>query len=135
MRNITIIGGFIMNEVDYLKLLTEAVYIVARVTGGFASLTDREGMRILTVNSLGEKLEHYIGTVYDVALKAGQENRPVEGYSQISKGARAWAIPLGPYIISCSNVERALREERLQQALEKALPIIAKAVGGRSRNL
>lgn len=115
---------------NLLNILTEALYAFASVTGGFATLTDRRGVRIKTVNSLGEELHNMRNTVYDLALKAGNENRPLVGDSQIIEGAKAWVVPIGQYIISCSNVERVQREEKMQKALEKALPLIAKAVGG-----
>lgn len=119
-----------MDENSLLKILIEALDAIAGVTGGFATLTDRDGRRIKTVNSLGEELEEMKDTVYDLAQKAGKESRPFVGPSQIAKGAEAWVIPIGPYVLCCSNVERVQREYSLQRALEKALPLIAKAVGG-----
>jgi len=119
-----------MDEKNLLRVLLESLYAIASVTGGFATLTDRDGRRIKTVNSLGEELTNMKDTVYELAHRAGKENRPFEGASQIAEGAEAWVIPIGPYVLCCSNVERVQQESSLQRALEKALPLIAKAVGG-----
>jgi transcriptional regulator with PAS, ATPase and Fis domain len=128
-EKILFFGGFIMDD-NLLKILTEALYAIASVTGGYATITDRQGVRIKTVNSQGEELHSMKNTVYDLALKAGKENKPLVGDSQIIEGAKAWVVPIGQYILCCSNVERVQREEKMQEALEKALPLIAKAVGG-----
>lgn len=53
------------------------------------------------------------------------------GYSQIVDQANAWALPLGNYVLSCSNVERLKREQNLQEALKRALPMIAQVAGER----
>jgi transcriptional regulator with PAS, ATPase and Fis domain len=113
-----------------LTLLLDALPLVAAVTGGFATVTDFHGRRIKTVNSCGEDMQSFRGAVYEMANRCAQEQRAMIGPSQIVEGADAWAVPVGPYVVSCSNVERVRREQRLQRALEKALPLIARVAGG-----
>lgn len=113
-----------------LSVILDALPLIAKVTGGFATVTDSNGYRIKTVNSCGEDMQNLRDTVYELAKRSAKEQKAVVGPSQIDKGVNAWTIPIGPYVISCSNVERVKREERLQTALEKALPLIAKAAGG-----
>ena len=110
--------------------LCEALPLLASITGGFATVTDEEGRRIKTVDSSGRELKEYAGTVYELAAQSYRENRALIGESQIVQGAQAWVLPLGPYVISCSNVEKVKREQGLQRALEKALPLIARVAGG-----
>lgn len=119
-----------MDKKQLLSLLLDALPLVARVTGGFATITDLHGRRIKTVNSYGEDIQSYRGAIYEMARKCAQEQRALIGPSQIVEGADAWAIPLGSYVISCSNVERVKREQGLQKELEKALPLIARVAGG-----
>jgi transcriptional regulator with PAS, ATPase and Fis domain len=122
-----------VTEVDdryLLSVLLQALPILAGVTDGFATVTDRCGCRLKTVNSNGEELEEHRNSVYDLAEESARLQKALIGPSQIVKGAVAWAVPIGPYVLSCSNVERAKRENSLQQSLEKALPLIANVVGG-----
>ncbi|MCR6547038.1 sigma-54 interaction domain-containing protein [Dehalobacterium formicoaceticum] len=119
-----------INEKTLLNTLLESLAPLAGVTGGYATLTDIDGRRIKTVNSKGEELQDMKGKIYDLAQKGGQENKPFIGPSQIEDGAEAWVIPIGSYVLCCSNVERVQREGNLRNALEKALPLIAKVVGG-----
>ncbi|MGI6678000.1 MAG: sigma-54 interaction domain-containing protein [Dehalobacterium sp.] len=120
-----------INEKELMDTLLESLALLAGVTGGYATLTDIYGQRIKTVNSKGEELPDMKGKMYDLAQKAGKENRPIVGPSQIEEGAEAWVIPIaGLYVLCCSNVERVQREVNLRNSLEKALPMIAKVVGG-----
>lgn len=118
-------------ERDQLLLrLIEGLPLLASITGGFATVTDGEGKRIKTFDSNGNELKEYEGTVYELAKRSYREQRALIGESQIAEGAQAWVLPVGPYVISCSNVEKVDREQRLKDALEKALPLIARVAGG-----
>lgn len=119
-----------INNDQFLAKICEALPLMATITGGFATLTDSEGRRIKTFDSNGNELEEYVGTVYEMAAKSYRENRALIGESQIVKGAQAWVLPVGKYVISCSNVEKVSREQGLKKALEKALPLIARVAGG-----
>ncbi|HHW07033.1 MAG TPA: sigma 54-interacting transcriptional regulator [Clostridia bacterium] len=110
--------------------ICEALPLLASITGGYATVTDGEGRRIKTFDSSGRELEDYAGTVYELAAQSHRENRSLIGESQIVKGAQAWVLPVGPFVVSCSNVEKVKREQGLKRALEKALPLIARVAGG-----
>jgi len=119
-----------MDQEELLFLILDALPLFARVTGGFATVTDNYGRRIKTVNSRGEEIQSLRGVIYEVAKICAKEQKPLVGPSPLVEGADAWAIPLNPYVISCSNVERVNREKKLLKGLEKALPLIARVAGG-----
>ena len=119
-----------MGRRDLLSVLVEALPLLASVTGGFATLTDKEGKRIRTINTHGQEMLEFRDTTFDLARQSALEMKPFVGPSQIMDGAQAWVVPVGDYVISCSNVERIQREYGLQKAMEKALPLIARVAGG-----
>ncbi|HEY3425792.1 MAG TPA: sigma 54-interacting transcriptional regulator [Negativicutes bacterium] len=119
-----------MDDQILLQHLCKVLPAIARIAGGFATITNREGQRIKIVDSQGQELEQYHGTVYDIAREAGEKQVPIIGYSQIIAEAEAWALPIASYVLSCSNVEKIERDNKLRVALSKALPIIARIAGG-----
>lgn len=119
-----------MQTRDTLTILLEALPLVASVTGGFATVTDRDGKRIRTINSQGQELAALQDTTFELARQSARQMKAMIGPSQIIDGADAWVIPVDNYVLSCSNVERIQREHSLQKSLEKALPLIAKVAGG-----
>ncbi len=112
---------------DHLHL---SLAVIARITGGFATVTDRLGRRLRSVDSHGQEITQYQGEVYEIARKAGQQQTPVVGPSQFVEEAEAWALPIGDYVLCCSNVEKVERDNKLCEALSKALPMIARITGG-----
>lgn len=119
-----------MKNRDLLKQLFEMLPVIARISGGFATVTDAAGHRLKTVDSDGQEEPEYIGQIYDLAVKASQSQMPVFGESQFIKGADAWAISIGEYVVACSNIERVERDKKLLEALTNALPLIARVAGG-----
>ncbi|MBP2656191.1 MAG: norR 25 [Firmicutes bacterium] len=103
---------------------------IGRISGGFATITDQNGKRLKTVDSHGQEIENLQGVFYDLALDALEKQTPVFGSSGIVPNAEAWAIPIGEYVISGCNIERVEREQNLWNSLSKALPLIARVVGG-----
>ena len=93
-----------MKNQDLLKQLFKSLPVIARITGGFATVTDVAGCRLKTVDSVGQEKPECNGQVYHLAKKAGQKQMPVVGPSQFIKEAEAWAMPIGEYVIACSNV-------------------------------
>lgn len=118
-----------MRELE-LEHLTKILSILAKTTGGYAAVTDLEGCRLLTIDANGQEVPELKGQIYDLARKAGLEGQPQVGISQIVDQAEAWALPIGNYVLTCSNIERVKREQRLRTALERALPMIAQVAGG-----
>lgn len=126
-------GMMTMSEVGtnhLLEHLYEALPVIARITGGYATVTDRQGRRLKSVDSHGSEIPDFLGKVYEIAAEAGEKQHPIVGVSQFRQDAEAWAIPIGDYVLSCSNVERVERDTRLRESLTKALPLIAKVAGG-----
>ena len=114
---------------DYEKLIM-ILPILARTTGGYATITTTQGRRLCTVDWNGTEIKELNDEIYDLARDAGQQARPLIGVSQIVDQADAWALPIGNYVLACSNVERLKREQVFLDALIKALPMIAQVAGG-----
>ncbi|MBP1765813.1 MAG: norR 25, partial [Firmicutes bacterium] len=104
--------------------------MLARITGGIATVTDSEGRRLKTVDSHGNEIRDYLGQVYSLAREAAKSQLPLFGPSQFVEQAEAWVLPIGRYVIACSNLERVEREAKLKEALTQALPLIARVAGG-----
>ena len=116
---------------DNIKdMLIEALPIIARVTAGYAALTDKSGERIKTVDSAGDDIEELEGVCYDLAREAARKKKAVYGMSQLEPGAETWCIPIDDYVICCSNVERVRYSNVLKNSLIEALPFIARVAGG-----
>ena len=112
------------------KLLFDALPMIARISGGYASLTDRAGKRLRTVDSHGNELKEHHGVVYELAREASEKNAPVFGRSAFAPESEAWALPIDEYVLSASNTEKTERESKLWDSLSQALPLIARVAGG-----
>ncbi|MCX7779676.1 MAG: sigma 54-interacting transcriptional regulator [Negativicutes bacterium] len=115
---------------DLLPVLLDALPIIARVTGGYATVTDRTGMRLKTVDSEGREVVDFKGRIFELAKHAAQTEKVEAGPSQVVASAEAWALPLGEYVLCASNFERLKRDEQLYESLKQALPFIARVAGG-----
>jgi len=104
--------------------------IIAKVTSGYAALTDRSGKRIKTVDSTGKEITELREIYYDLAKEAAERQEAVYGMSQLEYGAETWCIPIGDYVLCCSNVERVKYSNLLKNSLIEALPFIARVAGG-----
>lgn len=113
-----------------LKQLLSILPFLAKLIGGFASVTDFSGRRICTVDANGRKLGELDGQVYDLARESAQAGKPLAGPSEIIDQAEAWAFPIGSYVLTCSNDERIKKEQKLRVSLERSLPMIARVAGG-----
>lgn len=119
-----------MDNKELLDHLYAALPFIARITGGYATVTDKTGRRLRSVDTHGQEISQFQGEVYDIARQAGQQRKPVVGTSQFMEEAEAWALPIGNYVLCCSNMERIERNHKLREALSEALPMIAKVAGG-----
>lgn len=113
-----------------ISMLMDALPILARVTSGYATLTDKFGKRVITYDSLGQEIEDLMGVYYDLAKVAAEKQQAIYGMSQLEEGAETWCIPIGEYVICCSNVERVRYSNTLKNSLVEALPFIARVAGG-----
>lgn len=119
-----------MDKALQFNQLEKILPILAKTTGGYAVITDMEGRRIRTVDFHGQEVMERRGEIFDLARNAALQGKPLIGSSQIVDQADAWALPLGEYVLSCSNVERLKREQKFQESLIRALPMIAQVAGG-----
>ncbi|HBC92077.1 MAG TPA: sigma-54-dependent Fis family transcriptional regulator, partial [Pelotomaculum sp.] len=113
-----------------LDQLVSMLPFLARLTGGFTSVTDFLGRRICMVDANGQEVGEPAGQVCELAREAAQAGRPLAGLSQIVDKAGTWAFPIGNYILTCSNDDRIKKEHKLRDSLERALPMIARVAGG-----
>jgi transcriptional regulator with PAS, ATPase and Fis domain len=123
-------AGETMDNKKLLNNLYLSLAFIARITGGFATVTDHLGRRLKSVDSHGREINQYQGEIYEIARQAGEKLTPVVGPSQFVEAAEAWALPVGDYVLCCSNVERVERNNKLRAALSEALPMIARVAGG-----
>ncbi len=117
-----------MNKL-FITLLS-SLPIIARVTAGYAALTNKDGERIKTVDSTGNEIIELRGVYYDLAKEAALKQEAMHGMSQLELGAETWCIPIVDYVLCCSNVERVSYSCALKQSLIDALPFIARVAGG-----
>ena len=100
---------------------------MARITG-LCTVTNQNGVRLKTVDSLGHEIESLKGVVFGLA-KAAQAGKAISGMSQLEKGAETWCLPIGDYVLACSNIERVKRNNDLKLSLIESLPFIARVAG------
>lgn len=112
------------------ELLVDSLEVLARITGGYATVTNLDGVRLKTVDSNGVEIEELKGVTYTLAKKAADLGKTISGKSQLESGAESWCLPLGDYVICCSNIERVKRDNELLNALKDSLPYIARVAGG-----
>lgn len=116
-----------MTEGELLLRLRSVLPFLSQVTGGYATVTDRQGRRLYTVDAEGSDLPELKDSYFqpgEQLLECG-----IAG-SDIVSGAQSWVLPLGPYVLACSNIERVKRSNDLFDNLRQALPFIARLVGG-----
>ncbi len=113
-----------------LSILLESLPIIAKINGGYATVTDKFGKRILTYDSNGNIVKELEGKIYFAAKEAYDRQEPSFGKSEILNQAFAWFLPIDEYVLASSNIERVQRDENLFKALEQALPFIAQVTGG-----
>lgn len=117
-------------NINLQEVLMDSLEILARVTGGYATLTDKDGVRLKTVDSYGNEIESLKGIVFGLARKAAKIGKAIGGTSQLEEGAESWCLPIGEFVLACSNVERVKRNNDLRLSLIESLPFIAKVAGG-----
>ncbi|MCR1898226.1 sigma 54-interacting transcriptional regulator [Irregularibacter muris] len=116
---------------DQLKdMLLGSLPIIARVTTGYAALTYKNGERIMTIDSQGNEKHNLRGVFYELAKKSAEKQKAVYGMSQLEDGAETWCIPIGDYVLCCSNVERVNYRNSLKKSIIDTLPFIARVAGG-----
>ncbi|KUO52696.1 MAG: Fis family transcriptional regulator [Desulfitibacter sp. BRH_c19] len=119
-----------MDEKKLLSTIIDALPLIASITGGYATVTNSSGIRLITINSKGKEVKDFAGTVYSLAQQGYEKQNALIGPSQIEEGAKAWVLPVGPYVVCASNSQNIYRENTLKEAIDKSLPLIARVAGG-----
>ena len=119
----------IISDGELYQSLLRALPLIASVTGGYATITNRQGVRLVTVDSEGVEQTDLVGKRFQAINNISQ---PCVAGSDLMLEAQSWVLPIGPYAIACSNIERIQRENHFFQAMQQALPVISKLVGGES---
>lgn len=61
-----------MNSINF-EFLKQALPIISKVSLGYATITDKKGERLITVNSSGEVLENLNGIYYPLAKQSAEK--------------------------------------------------------------
>lgn len=110
-----------------------ALPLIARVAGGEAVLFDREGTRLLSVDSNGKINEEYQGQVSPLARQSMEAGKALLGDSTYIVGAKAVRIPLGAeFGIGFNNNDSVAQRQRLIESIyehNSADTVLADIVG------
>ncbi|MEL7632009.1 MULTISPECIES: sigma 54-interacting transcriptional regulator [Sporomusa] len=115
---------------EQTKILLEALPMIAKITGGYATLTDSNGVMITNYDYKGEELSQFKNQVYEMATRCIKEKRPLIGPARYDQNCMAWAVPINNYVLVSTDTQRIRNEENLKEAMKKALPGIARIAGG-----
>jgi transcriptional regulator with PAS, ATPase and Fis domain len=115
---------------DLLEKLRVALPFIAKVTGGYATITDSSGIRLHTVDSEGQEHPELAGVPFGPGKEAIRTGKAGIVGSDFAHEVQSWVLPLGEYYLACSNIERVERDRQLLDSLRQALPVIARMVGG-----
>ena len=121
------------NKPISLEMIYQALPFIARTTGGVAQVTDASGMCLYAVGPDGERRENLEGLINEFCHQTAAEGKPVgvgEGDSDNDVRRESFALPLGDYVISASNEDRADRQSELFDTLKETLPLIAAVAEG-----
>ena len=120
-------------ELISLEMIYQALPFIARTTGGVAQVTDGSGLCLYAVGPDGARRENLEGKINDICRKTAEEAKPFgigEGDSTNDVRRETFALPLGAYVISATNEDRADRQSELFETLKETLPLIAAVAEG-----
>lgn len=120
---------FSITNAELFRRLRVALPFIARVTGGYATITNSSGVRLHTVDSEGQEHPELVGRRFLPVTETAVDKAGIVG-SDFARSAQSWVFPLGNLVLACSNIERVERDSQLLEALRQALPVIARMVGG-----
>jgi len=116
-----------------LEMIYQALPFIARTTGGVAQVTDGSGLCLYAVGPDGARRENLEGKINDICRKSAEEAKPFgigQGDSINDVRRETFALPLGAYVISATNEDRADRQSELFETLKETLPLIAAVAEG-----
>lgn len=112
------------------KKYDKVVTWLASAIGGNAYLLDENGNCLLAYNQEGDEIIQRRGQRLDMAIGKPYPDQPgVLEFPQV-RGAHLCMLPLADYVLVVSNDEAVKKEQKLLESLKKALPSIARVVGG-----
>lgn len=118
-------------EEKQFKILLEALPLIAMVSGGYATIVDRTGKMLINYDQSGKEVHGFAGQVHELALQCLAESRPLMGPAQYDQNCTAWAVPFDDVVVVGTDTQRIKSEQNLREALTKAMPLVARFVGGR----
>ncbi|WP_174735219.1 sigma-54 interaction domain-containing protein [Mesobacillus harenae] len=111
-------------------VLIHALPIIAKLTDGFVAITDSTGNRLRVIDANGNS----IGILENRRLGLGEESikqgKVLSGPSELAKGARIWAIPIGQFALIVTDDGKKHRQTQIEYSLKESLPLIANVIGG-----
>jgi sigma-54 dependent transcriptional regulator, acetoin dehydrogenase operon transcriptional activator AcoR len=116
-----------------LEMIYQALPFIARTTGGVAQVTDGSGLCLYAVGPDGARREDVEGKINEICLQVADQNKPFglgEGDRDNDVRRETFALPLGEYVISATNEDRADRQSALLETLKQTLPLIATVAEG-----
>ena len=119
-----------MNKDTQIKILFDALPLIAQITGGYTTLTDSNGAMLKNYDYSGTELHQFKGQVYDMAVRCIEEQRPLTGPAHYDQDCTAWAVPIGDHVLVSTDTQRIRNQKNLQTAIKKALPSIVRVIGG-----
>lgn len=113
-----------------LNALLNALPCLARISNGYAILSDKKGIVISVVDSRGVELEQYRQMKLDAILKALNKKQINDFKSKFNIHPFILSFPIDAYTITCNNIETINFAYSLEQSIEEILPQIASIIGG-----
>ncbi len=116
-----------------LEMIYQALPFIARTTGGVAQVTDASGLCLYAVGPDGVRRENVEGRVNEICRQTAKAAKPFglgEGDQDNDVRRESFALPLGDYVISATNEDRADRQSELFETLKQTLPLIATVAEG-----
>ena len=110
-----------------LEMIYQALPFIARTTGGVALVTDADGRCLYAVGPDGNRRGNVEGKINDICRQTAEQLKPLGSGDNSRNDVRreTFAIPLGDYVISATNEDRADRQSELLETLKHTLPLIA----------
>lgn len=83
-----------MNDNDLRQILVNSLYTLAKITGGYSTVTNKKGMRIKTVDSFGKEIVNLKGVlknIKELAMLAAKSHSYVLIYGETGTGKELFA--------------------------------------------
>lgn len=112
-----------------LDNLVAALPLIARLCGGGAILTDREGYCLASVDRHGNPVENVETQVLSFCHRTA-ESGATQGMLDNDTQVEQLAIPIDGYVLFASNISKIERRNEFFNVMKETLPLIARVAGG-----